>query len=123
MRNSPIYTTASINVNNFTFLFYTFIYIYAKNPFNLNFIPLNHLIKSILTFIISILLSLLSQTILSPYNWLKTTCNYPFITIYKLVSKLSTILVSFYLDIVATNNNTATLGDILSNFLYLVVTK
>ena len=57
MRNSPIYTTASININDFTPLFYTFIYIYIKNPFNFDFIPLNHLIKNILTFIVPILSS------------------------------------------------------------------
>jgi len=68
VRNSPIYTTAAASINNFTFLFYTFIYIYIKNPFNLDFVLLNCLIKSILTFIIFILLSLLLQTILSPYN-------------------------------------------------------
>jgi len=50
----------SANINNFTPLLYTFIYIYIKNPFNLDFILLNHLIKNILTFIIPILFSLLS---------------------------------------------------------------
>jgi len=59
MRNNSIYTTALANINNFIPLFYIFIYIYIKNPFNLDFVLLNHLIKNILTFIIFILLSLL----------------------------------------------------------------
>jgi len=59
MRNNPVYTTVLTNISNFTPLFYIFIYIYIRNPFNLNFILLNYLIKSILTFIIFILLSLL----------------------------------------------------------------
>jgi len=41
-------------------LLYTFIYIYIRNPFNLDFVLLNRLIKDILTFIAPILLSLLS---------------------------------------------------------------
>jgi len=68
VRSNPIYTTASTSINNFIPLFYTFIYIYIKNPFNLNFIPLNRSIKGILTFINFILLSLASQTTLSPYG-------------------------------------------------------
>ena len=68
MRNNSIYAIASTNFNNFIFLFYTFIYIYTKNPFNLNFIPSNHLIKDILTFINFILLSLTLQTTLLPYS-------------------------------------------------------
>jgi len=36
------------------------------------------------------------------------------------VSKLSAILVSAYLDVVAANNNIATLGGILLNFLCLL---
>jgi len=59
VRNNSIYIIASTNINNFNLLFYIFIYIYAKNPFNLNFIPLNCLIKGILTFINFILLSLI----------------------------------------------------------------
>jgi len=59
MRNNPIYTTASTNINNFTPLLYTFIYIYIGNLFNLNFVPLNRLIKDILTFIVPILFNLL----------------------------------------------------------------
>jgi len=58
MRNNPVYTTISININSFNPSLYTFICIYIKNPFNLNFIPLNRLIKGILTFINLILLSL-----------------------------------------------------------------
>ena len=50
VRNSPIYTTASTNINNFIPLFYIYIYIYIKNPFNFYFILLNYLIKDILTF-------------------------------------------------------------------------
>jgi len=68
VRNNPTYTTTSASVSNFNPLLYTFIHIYAKNLFNLNFIPLNRLIKGILTFINPILLSLSSQTALSPYN-------------------------------------------------------
>jgi len=68
MRNNPVYTTTSTNINSFNPLFYTFIHIYIKNPFNLNFVLLNHSIKDILTFINFILLSLTSQTTLSPYN-------------------------------------------------------
>jgi len=59
MRNSPIYTTILANINSFTPLFYIFIYIYIKNLFSLDFVPLNHLIKGILIFIIFMLLSLL----------------------------------------------------------------
>jgi len=68
MRNNPTYATASANISNFTPLFYTFIYIYIRNPFNLNFIPLNRSIKGIVIFIIFILFNLLSQTTLLPYN-------------------------------------------------------
>jgi len=68
VRKSPIYTTASININNFTPLFYTFIYIYIKNIFNFNFILLNRLIKNILTFIIPIILIFMSKAILLPYS-------------------------------------------------------
>ena len=38
-------------------MLYTFIHIYARNPFNLDFVLLNRLIKDILIFIIPILLS------------------------------------------------------------------
>ena len=58
MRNNPIYTTALASVNNFTPLLYIFIYIYIKNPFNLDFIPSNRSIKGILTFIAFILFNL-----------------------------------------------------------------
>jgi len=68
VRNNLPYTTASANINNFIPSLYTFIYIYIKNPFNLNFIPLNRSIKGILTFINFILLSLSSQTTLLLYN-------------------------------------------------------
>jgi len=43
-------------------------------------------------------------------------------TTYKLIFKLSAILVFFYLDIVASNNTTA-LGSILLNSLCLIITK
>jgi len=62
------------------------------------------------------LLSLLSQTVLSLYNWSKTAYNYPLITTCESASKLSTILVSPYPDIVAADNNCATLSGILLNF-------
>jgi len=68
VRKSPIYTTTSTNINSFTFLFYTFIYIYIKNSFNLNFIPLNRLIKDILTFIVLTTSILMSKTILLLYS-------------------------------------------------------
>jgi len=58
MRNNSIYITISTNINNFAFLFFIFIYIYIKNSYNFDFILLNYLIKSILIFIISILLNL-----------------------------------------------------------------
>jgi len=60
MRNNPIYATVSASINSFTPLFYIFIYIYIKNPFNLDFVLLNRSIKDILTFIVFILFSLLS---------------------------------------------------------------
>jgi len=63
-----MYTTASTNINNFIPSFYTFIYIYIRNPFSLNFVLLNYLIKGILTFINFILLSFTSQTALLLYN-------------------------------------------------------
>ena len=59
IRNNPIYTTTSANISNFAPSLYTFIYIYIKNPFNLDFVPLNRLIKSILTFIVPILFNFL----------------------------------------------------------------
>jgi len=104
-------------------LFYTFIYIYTKNPFNLDFVPLNRSIKSILTFINPILLSLLSQTALLPCNWLITNYNYPLIISCESVSKLSAILVSLCPDIVATNDNVAALGGILSISSVFIITK
>jgi len=64
MRNNPTYTTTLANVNNFAPLLCTFIYIYIKNPFSLDFILLNHSIKGILIFIVPILFNLLFQTIL-----------------------------------------------------------
>ena len=36
------------------------------------------------------------------------------------MSKLPTILISLYLDIIATNNNTTALGGILLNLSYLL---
>jgi len=59
MRNNPIYTTTLASISNFAPSLCIFIYIYIKNSFNVDFIPLNRLIKNILTFIIFILLSLL----------------------------------------------------------------
>jgi len=101
-------------------LLYTFIHICARNLFNLDFIPLNRSIKGILTFINPILLSLLSQTTLSLYNWSITNYNCPLVIGYKSVSKLLAMLVSPYLDIIAANNNITALGSILSNFPYLL---
>jgi len=68
VRNSPIYTTASTNISNLVPLFYIFIYIYIKNPFNFNFILLNYLIKDILTFIVSTTLIFTSKAALLPYS-------------------------------------------------------
>ena len=68
MRKSLIYATASINISNLTFLFYTFIYIYIKNPFNFNFILLNRLIESILTFIVPTISIFISKAALLPYS-------------------------------------------------------
>jgi len=59
MRNNPVYATASASISNLDSLLYTFIRIYMRNPFNLDFVLLNRLIKGILTFINPILLSLL----------------------------------------------------------------
>jgi len=79
VRNNPIYTTASTNINNFIPLFCTFNLIYIKNPFNFNFILLNRLIKTILTLIVLITLIFTSKTILLLYSWSITIYNYPFI--------------------------------------------
>jgi len=68
VRKSPIYTTASTNINNLTPLFYIFIHIYIKNPFNFNFILLNRLIKDILTFIVPTTLIFTSKTVLLLYS-------------------------------------------------------
>jgi len=68
VRNSPIYVTTSININNLISLCCIFNYIYIKNPFNLNFVPLNYLIKGILTFIDPISLILTFRAVLLPYN-------------------------------------------------------
>jgi len=68
MRKSPIYTTASTNINNLIPLFCIFNLIYIKNPFNFNFILLNCLIKNILTFIASITSIFIFKTTLLPYN-------------------------------------------------------
>jgi len=68
VRNSPIYTTAFININNLAPLYCIFKHIYIRNPFNLNFVSLNYLIKNILTFIAPILLILTSKATLLPYN-------------------------------------------------------
>jgi len=68
VRNNPAYTTTFININNFNPSLYTFIYIYIKKSFNLNFILLNYSIKGILTFINFILSSLALQTTLLLYS-------------------------------------------------------
>jgi len=54
-----------------------------------------------------------SRTALLPYSWSITAYNCPLITTCKSMSKLSAILILPYLDIIATNNNITTLGDIL----------
>jgi len=79
----------------------------------LDFVLLNRSIKGILTFINSILLSLLSQTALLPYNWSMTNYSCPLVIGCKSVSKLSAILVSPYPDIIATDDDIAALGGIL----------
>jgi len=68
VRKSLIYATAFTNINNLTPLFYIFIYIYIKNPFNFNLILLNYLIKSILTFIVFTILIFISKATLLLYN-------------------------------------------------------
>jgi len=68
VRNSPIYITVSTNINNLVPLFRTFSFIYIKNPFHFNFIPLNYLIKDILTFITLIALIFTSKTALLFYS-------------------------------------------------------
>ena len=80
MRNNPIYTSASTNINSLIFLFYTFSLIYTKNPFYFIFILLNYLIKSILTLIVPITSIFTSKAALLPYNWLTTSYNYPIMT-------------------------------------------
>jgi len=45
-----------------------------------------------------------------------TNYNYSLVISYKLISKLSAILVLPYLDVVAADNDIATLGGILLNF-------
>jgi len=92
----------------------------VRNPFNLDFVLLNCLIKGILTFIDPILLSLLFWTALLPYNWLITDCSCPLVISCELVSELLAMLVLLCLDVVATNNDIATLGGILLNFLCLL---
>jgi len=44
-------------------------------------------------------------------------------TTYKLISKFSAILVSFHLDIIAADNDTAILSNILLNSSCLIVIK
>jgi len=118
VRNSPIYATASININNLAPLYYIFSHIYIKNPFNLNFISLNYLIKNILTFIAFISLILASKAALLLYNLLTTLYNYATVTIYNPLL-LPSILISPYLNIIATDNNATALGSILLNLLCL----
>jgi len=94
----------------------TFICIYVRNPFNLDFILLNCLIKGILTFIDPILLSLLSWTALLPCNWLMTNYSCPLVIGCELVSELLAMLVSPCPDVVAVDNDVAALGGILLSF-------
>jgi len=68
MRNSPIYTTTSTYIGSLVPLCYIFNHIYAKNPFNFNFILLNRSIKNILTFINPISFNLALRAALLPYN-------------------------------------------------------
>jgi len=68
MRNSPIYTTASTSINNLILLFCIFSLIYIRIPFNFNLILLNYLIKSILTFKVSIASILASKAALLLYS-------------------------------------------------------
>jgi len=68
VRNNLAYITASASINNLIPLLCIFIHIYAKNPFNFNFILLNHLIKDILTFIVPTTLIFAFKTALLPYN-------------------------------------------------------
>jgi len=86
----------------------------------LNFVPSNRSIKGILTFIDPMLLSLLSQTTLLLCNWSMTNYSCPLMIGCKSAFKLLAMLVSPYLDIVATNNNITALGGILLNFLCLL---
>ena len=125
MRNSPAYTTASTYINNLVPLYYIFSYIYRRNPFNFNFILLNHLIKIFLTFINPILFNFVLKAALLPYSWLITTYNYPFITSYKLIFKLLAMLMSsFNLEVAAPNSViTSALGSMLLNYLVFVVIK
>jgi len=69
MRNNPIYTTVSTSINNLVSLFYTFNFIYIKNPFNFNIILLNYLIKGILTLILLIILIFIFKAALLPYSY------------------------------------------------------
>jgi len=58
----------STNINNLAPLYYILNHIYIKNPFNFNFVPLNHSINNILTFINPILLILILKVTPLPYN-------------------------------------------------------
>jgi len=49
-----------------------------------------------------------------------TNCSYPLVIGCESVFKLSAMLVSPYLDIIATNDDVAALGGILLNFSYLL---
>jgi len=49
-----------------------------------------------------------------------TNYSYPLVISCELASELSAMLVSAYLDIIATDNNCAALGGILLNFLCLL---
>jgi len=63
-----MYITASTSINNLVPLFRIFNLIYTRNPFNFDFIPLNRLIKGILTLIVPTTSIFAFRTILLPYN-------------------------------------------------------
>ena len=62
VRNSPVYTTWSTIIGNFTPLCLIFSFIWVKNPLSLAFLLLNFLTNSIFTLVIPILLILFSNT-------------------------------------------------------------
>ena len=88
VRNNPIYTTQSAIIGNFTPLYLIFSFIQVRNPFSLDFSPLNLLTNGILTFIIPILLSLFSSKVLFAISVLITFYNCVTMTIYKSISAI-----------------------------------